>query len=558
MMHSTSTRAESRPAQPAAASELLRIRGLTVGFELPGGRTDVVHDLDLAIPHSGALALVGESGSGKSVSMRSILGLLPSNARVRGSAVLTPRGEPAQELIALSEPRLRRVRGNQIGMVFQNAMEAFNPSVPLGQQLAEALLWHGACDRRTAHRRAVEALADVGIPEPERRVKMYPFQLSGGMRQRAMIAMAIIGRPQLIIADEPTTALDVTVQKQILDLLVELRDRGMALLMITHDLGVARYVCDDAIVLRDGRLVEQAPVERLLTGAREKYSQSLVDSALDLGVLSPEKEETAAPAETALVRAEKLTKVFSSRGGHVVAVDDVSFRLDPGRTLSVVGESGSGKSTLARMALHLIEPTSGEVIFDELALAQLPAKELRLVRRDMQMVFQSPYGSLLPSATVSENIGEPLRINRIGTKAERRDKAAELLQLVELDTGYLDFYPRQLSGGQQQRVAIARALALEPKFLVADEPTSALDASVQVQVLDLLHGLQEQLGFAMLLITHNLAVAERLANEVMVMRSGRVVEHGPTDQVFRAPEHEYTRKLLDAVLPVRIGLDRSA
>src|SRR5699024_1654719 len=391
------------------------------------------------------------------------------------SATLTPQDGPAQELISLTEPRLRRVRGGRVGMVFQNAMEAFNPSVPLGRQLAEALLWHGLCDRRTANRRAVQALADVGIPEPERRVKMYPFQLSGGMRQRAMIAMAVIARPELVIADEPTTALDVTVQKQILDLLLELRERGMALLMITHDLGVARYVCDEAIVLQDGRLVEESSVHQLLTGPREQYSRSLVDSALDLGTSSLEREQSAEHDGAGLVRAEHLTKVFSSRGGHVLAVDDVSFRLDPGRTLSVVGESGSGKSTLARMALHLIEPTSGEVTFDGHSLAQLPAKKLRQVRRNMQMVFQSPYGSLLPSATVSENIGEPLRINRIGTKAERREKAAELLRLVELDTGYLDFYPRQLSGGQQQRVAIARALALEPKFLVADEPTSALD-----------------------------------------------------------------------------------
>lgn len=544
-------------AAGALSAPLLTIRDLTVGFALPDGVKDVVHGLDLSLPRSGALALVGESGSGKSVSMRSILGLLPSNARVRGSAVLSPQDGAELDLVGAGESRLQRVRGNQIGMVFQNAMEAFNPSVPLGRQLAEALLWHGACDRRTAYRRAVEALADVGIPEPERRIKMYPFQLSGGMRQRAMIAMAIIARPELIIADEPTTALDVTVQKQILDLLAELRDRGMALLMITHDLGVARYLCDDAVVLRHGQLVEEAPVEQLLTSARDPYSQSLVDAALDLGGESPQLPDEDGDEVEPLVRAESLTKVFSSRGGHVVAVDNVSFTLEPGSTLSVVGESGSGKSTLARMALHLITPTSGAVTFDGNALADLSASELRLVRRDMQMVFQSPYGSLLPSSTVSENIGEPLRINRIGTKAERRAKAAELLRLVELDTGYLDFYPRQLSGGQQQRVAIARALALEPKFLVADEPTSALDASVQVQVLDLLHGLQEQLGFAMLLITHNLAVAERLAHQVMVMQHGKVVEHGPIEQVFRSPSEEYTRDLLDAVLPVRLGLDRA-
>lgn len=537
------------------AAPLLEIRNLTVGFALPEGVTDVVHGLDLALPRSGALALVGESGSGKSVSMRSILGLLPSNARVSGSAVLSPPGEREQDLISIPENQLRRVRGRQVGMVFQNAMEAFNPSVPLGRQLTEALLWHRACDRRSARQRAVQALADVGIPEPERRVRMYPFQLSGGMRQRAMIAMAMICRPDLIIADEPTTALDVTVQKQILDLLAELRDQGTALLMITHDLGVARYLCDDAVVLRHGRLIEQAPVCDLLVGAREGYTRSLVDAALDLGWDAARPPEQAREADAPLVRADNLTKVFSSRGGHVVAVDGVSFGLAAGRSLSVVGESGSGKSTLARMVLHLIEPTSGEVVFDDVPLAQLSARDLRLARRDMQMVFQSPYGSLLPSSTVSENIGEPLRINKIGTPAERRSQAAELLRLVELDPAYLDLYPRQLSGGQQQRVAIARALALEPRLLVADEPTSALDASVQVQVLDLLHDLQQRLGFAMLLITHNLAVAERLADEVLVMRSGRVVEQGPLERVFRAPEHEYTRELLDAVLPVRSGLE---
>lgn len=544
----------------APDAPLLNIRDLTVGFAMADGVKDVVHGLDLALVRSGALALVGESGSGKSVAMRSILGLLPSNARVRGSAVFHPPGGPEQDLIALPESRLRRVRGRQVGMVFQNAMEAFNPSVPLGRQLAEALLWHRICDRRTARRRAIEALADVGIPEPERRMRMYPFQLSGGMRQRAMIAMAVIGRPDLIIADEPTTALDVTVQKQILDLLVELRDRGMALLMITHDLGVARYVCDDAVVLRHGGLVEKAPVRQLLSSARDPYSQSLVDSALDLDHDSPQSSDEKAEAATQapLVRCKDLTKVFSSRGGHVVAVDGVSFDLSAGRSLSVVGESGSGKSTLARMVMHLIEPTSGEVLFDDVPLARLSPRRLRVARRDMQMVFQSPHGSLLRSSTVSENIGEPLRINKIGTPAERRTKAAELLRLVGLEPDHLDLYPRQLSGGQQQRVAIARALALEPRLVVADEPTSALDASVQVQVLDLLCDLQERLGFALLLITHNLAVAQRLADEVMVMRHGRVVEHGPTDQVFRAPEHEYTHGLLDAVLPVRDGLDHGA
>lgn len=553
-MPSTSMRVESTAADAGKSAPLLDVTGLTVGFELPGGRKDVVHDLDISVAQQGAIALVGESGSGKSVSMRSILGLLPGNARVRGSAVMSPGDTKPFDLLTLSESRARRVRGSRIGMVFQNAMEAFNPSVPLGRQLAEALIWHGICDRSTAYQRAVAALGDVGIPDPEQRIKMYPFQLSGGMRQRAMIAMATIARPQLIIADEPTTALDVTVQKQILDLLLDLREMGMAMIMITHDLGVARYMCEDAVVLRAGRMVEKAPLTQLLTHPTDEYSRTLIEAALDVGDQSEEKAKAEGEPEP-LLRAEELTKVFSSRGGNVVAVDDVSFNLYPGRTLGVVGESGSGKSTLARLALHLIEPTSGKVTFDGLELGALKPKELRLKRRDMQMVFQSPYGSLLPSSTVSENIGEPLRINKIGSQTERRERAAELLRLVELEPAYLDLYPRQLSGGQQQRVAIARALALEPKFLVADEPTSALDASVQVQVLDLLRDLQEQLGFAMLLITHNLAVAERLSHEIMVMRNGKVMEHAVTAEVFDDPEDDYTRALLAAVLPVRAGLD---
>lgn len=549
----TSMKAEFVKTGALVSSPLLQVSGLQVGFHLPSGFTNVVHDLNLEVPHQGAIALVGESGSGKSVSVRSLLGLLPGNARTSGSARLTTDGESV-DLLAMSEARLRQKRGRRIGMVFQNAMEAFNPSVPIGRQLMEALLWHGLGDRKSAYARAIEALADVGIPEPERRVRMYPFQLSGGMRQRAMIAMATIARPDLIIADEPTTALDVTVQKQILDLLVRLREQGMAMLMITHDLGVVRHVCDEAVVLRGGRMVEEAPVERLLTRPRTAYSRTLIDAALDVGDAGAKSNARGGDKVDALVRAENLTKVFASRGGDVTAVNDVSFALDPGRTLGIVGESGSGKSTLARLVLHLIEPTSGDVAFDGLLLRTLSASQLRHARSDMQMVFQSPYGSLLPSSTVSENVEEPLRINKKGSKAQRRSRAAELLELVELDAGYLDMYPQQLSGGQQQRVAIARALALEPKLVVADEPTSALDASVQVQVLDLLQDLQNQLGFAMMLITHNLAVAERLAHQIMVMRDGEIVEFDDTEKVFRQPEDEYTRSLLAAVLPVRTGL----
>lgn len=536
-------------------SPLLDVKDLTVGFEMPDGLKNVVHGLDFTVPHGSAIALVGESGSGKSVSMRSMLGLLPNNARATGTAVLSPASDEPLDLLKASEQKVRRVRGRQVGMVFQNAMEAFNPALPLGRQLAEALVWHGLADRKEAHRRAVEALGDVGIPLPEQRAKMYPFQLSGGMRQRAMIAMATITRPQLIIADEPTTALDVTVQKQILDLLVELREQGMAIVMITHDLGVARYVCDDVVVLRHGSVVERAPITQLLTDPSADYSRMLIDSALEVGDGVEEKPSAPAGDPEPLVRAEHLTKVFSSRGGETVAVDDVSFSLHRGRTLCVVGESGSGKSTLARLVMRLIEPSEGKVVVDGERLSDLRSRELRRKRRDMQMVFQSPYGSLLPLSTVSENIVEPLRINKIGSKQDRRRRAVELLGLVELETSYLDQYPRQLSGGQQQRVAIARALALEPKLLVADEPTSALDASVQIQVLDLLSDLQKKLDFAMILITHNLAVAERLAHDILVMQNGKAMEYGPTEEIFSSPDDEYTQNLLEAVLPVRAGLE---
>src|SRR5699024_8935376 len=400
--------------------------------------------------------------------MRSILGLLPKNAATRGSAMFAPEGGETVDLLKLGDPRLRKVRGRHIGLVFQNAMEAFNPSIPIGQQLMEGLLWHGLADRAEAEKRAIQALGDVGIPSPENKVRMYPFQLSGGMRQRAMIAMATIAQPRLIIADEPTTALDVTVQKQILELLKMQREAGMAMILITHDLAVARYVSDDAVVLRKGRVVETGSVVQLLTRPREEYSKTLISAALEIGDEPGAEEEPAAEAPAPRVVAEGLTKRFASRGGDVLAVDDVSFRIEPGRTLAVVGESGSGKSTLARLTLRLIEPFAGQVELDGECLGDLGRSELRRKRRDMQMVFQSPYGSLLPYSTVSENIEEPLRINRIGTKSERRARAAELLQDVELDTAYLDMYPRQLSGGQQQRVAIARALALEPKYLVAD------------------------------------------------------------------------------------------
>ncbi|HJB10234.1 MAG TPA: ABC transporter ATP-binding protein [Candidatus Brachybacterium merdavium] len=541
---------------------LLDVSDLVVDFSMTDGSTvHAVKGLDLQLPDQGATAVIGESGSGKSVSMRAILGLLPSNAKVAGSARLELGSGDTVELIGAGKNRLRRIRGQEVGMVFQNAMDALNPSLTLERQLTEAVLWHGLGTRQEARRRAVEALGEVGIPEPERRVKMYPFQLSGGMRQRAMIAMATITRPSLVIADEPTTALDVTVQKQILDLLVHLQDEGMALVMITHDLGVARYLAQDGVVLREGEVRERGPMRQLLTDPEDSYTRMLLESAMDIrppepgdpGAQGTPARESATPAERLedpLVRARGLVKEFPGAAGPIRAVDDVSFELPRGGTLGIVGESGSGKSTLARLVLRLIDPTAGEVHVDGRDVLAMGRRKLRLQRRSMQMVFQSPYGSLLPASTVAENISEPLRINRIGTKRDRRREALDLLDRVQLPTGYADLYPRQLSGGEQQRVAIARALALEPGLLVADEPTSALDASVQAQVLELLDSLRRQLGFSILLITHNLAVVEKYTDHVMVMKSGRVVEAGTTADIFTGARHDYTRTLLDAVLPV--------
>lgn len=555
---------------------LLDVSDLKVDFNMPDGSTvHAVKGLDFQLNEAGSLAIIGESGSGKSVSMRAALGLLPSNTTVSGRARMDFEGE-SLDLLSASTQQLRRVRGREVGMIFQNAMEALNPSMTLERQLTETIVWHGMGTQREARQRAIEALGDVEIPEPERRLKMYPFQLSGGMRQRAMIAMATIARPRLVIADEPTTALDVTVQKQILDLLRHMQEDGMSLVMITHDLGVARYISEDAVVLRHGEVRERAPMRQLLAHPESDYTKLLIDSALDIRppeysdsvpvpvrAAEPTKDDPGARAESPhslatlqdtaeqpLLTARDLVKDFPGSTGAVRAVDHVSLELKHGQTLGVVGESGSGKSTLARLLLRLIEPSSGDVSFEGRDLLAMNRRQLREQRRAMQMVFQSPYGSLLPAYTVSANIEEPLRINRISSKTARRKSAIELLDRVQLPRHYADLYPRQLSGGEQQRVAIARALALEPDLLVADEPTSALDASVQSQILDLLEELRQELGFSILLITHNLAVVERFADEVIVMRSGEVIEAGPTFEIFSNAQHEYTRTLLDAVLPV--------
>lgn len=528
------------------AETLLSVRNLRISFRRPGrDRFVAVHDLNYDVIAGSGLAVVGESGSGKTVGVRGLLRLLGTEAVVEsGSATY---GE--QDLLALREPQLQKLRGREIGMVFQNAMEALNPTLTLERQLTEPLRWHRICNRAEARQRAIAALGEVGIGQPEKRIRMYPFQLSGGMRQRAMIASALVTRPKLIIADEPTTALDVTVQSQILDLLAEIKSAGTAMIMITHDLGVARRICEDVIVMREGEVVESGPMIDILERPEHPYTRALVAATPEIDGSSPSQPE---PADRPMIKVAHLTKTFGSRAGITTAVDDVSLSVEAGSTLGLVGESGSGKSTVARLVMGLLERDDGDVTVDGIDPQTRDHGQRDQLRRGMQMVFQNPYGSLLPHYTVGANIAEPLRVHRIGTVRERRERAAELLAAVGLPADAAQRYPQQFSGGQQQRIAVARALATEPKILVCDEPTSSLDVSIQAQVLELLAELQERLHLTCLLISHNLAVVEKMADTVAVMKSGRLVETGAAADVFGNPQHPYTRSLLEAVLPIRI------
>ena len=523
---------------------LLEVRDLRVAFRNRGREpVDVVKGISFDLDRGDALAVVGESGSGKTVAMRSLLGLLPANAEVSGEARFD-----GVDLIGLDEPGRRRYRGKHVGMVFQNAMQALNPTIKLRTQLTEHLLWHRVCGRDEAFDRAVRALDRVGIPEPAKRINWYPFQFSGGMRQRAMIAMALVTEPDLLIADEPTTALDVTIQRQVLDLLRDLRRDGLTMAFITHDLGAARYVCDDIVVMRHGDIVESNSMSGFLSGAEHPYSRQLLAASVEIEAASAPAESDPSVTEAPLLEARALTKSFSA--SVPPAVDGVDLVVRAGETVGIVGESGSGKSTLARLLMNLTPPTEGSVLWSGTPLPELSRGEQRAVRKSMQMVFQNPLGSLLPQLTIADNVSEPLRLHGVGTAASRHDRAVELLAAVGIPAERARSYPRQFSGGQQQRIAIARALALAPSLLVCDEPTSALDVSIQGQILELLQRLQREEQFAMVFITHNLAVAQRLCDRIVVMRAGKIVESGATADVFERPEHPYTRALLSAVLPI--------
>jgi peptide/nickel transport system ATP-binding protein len=537
---------------------VLTATDLTIAFDTEAGHSarPVVDGISFELHRGRTLALVGESGSGKSVTAMSLLGLLPGNARVSGSIHLG-----ADELVGASTPLLREVRGGRIGTIFQEPMNAFNPVLTIGWQIEEALKAHRS-ERRAAaaarpRERVVTLLESVGIPDPERVRRAYPHQLSGGQLQRAMIAMALSSNPDVLIADEPTTALDVTVQAGILELLRSVIERfGTAILLITHDMGVVADLADDVAVMRHGRIVEHAPVVELFATPQAEYTRALLEAVPTLGSLelgSPVDatgaQEPTGPAAEDAPAAEVTDLVIDygvRRAKSRPAVDGVSLRIDAGRIVGLVGESGSGKSTIGRALAGLVSPASGVVRVAGADLARASRRELRRARASIGYVFQDPASSLNPRASIGESIAEPLRLHSSLDGPARRRRVVELLDAVQLPRDAADRFQHELSGGQRQRVAIARAIALTPALLIADEPTSALDVSVQARVLDLLRELQRGLGFACLFISHDLAVVADLVDEVAVMHEGRIVERGSVDDVLRRPADPYTQRLLAA------------
>jgi peptide/nickel transport system ATP-binding protein len=541
-----------------AESPLLSVAGLQVRF---GDDAPAVQQVDLTVRTGQTVAIVGESGSGKSTTAAAILGLLAPGGRITAGRIVFD----GIDVTAADQRRLRAIRGTGIGYVPQDPMTNLNPVWKVGFQVREALR---ANNISSAKKQAVQLLADAGLPDPVLRARQYPHQLSGGMCQRALIAIGLAGRPRLLIADELTSALDVTVQRQVLDHLQHLTgELGTAVLLITHDLALAAERAERLIVMHRGAVVETGAAQLILQDPQHPYTQRLVAAAPSLRdtttaartrqrVTHAASEHAGTDVSEDVVVASELTKVYRpSRGApwrraEVRAVDDVSFRLRRATTLAIAGESGSGKSTLARMVLGLLQPSSGTVVFDGLNItdtASLSRSETLAFRRRVQPVFQNPYGSLDPMYSVFHTIEEPLRIHRIGDRRQRQQAVRELAEQVAFPSSLLSRRPRELSGGQRQRVAIARALAVRPEVLVCDEAVSALDVVVQAQILDLLAELQAALGLTYLFISHDLAVIRQIADEVMVMRAGRVVEHAATEDVFTRPIHDYTRQLLAAI-----------
>jgi peptide/nickel transport system ATP-binding protein len=524
---------------PDARKPLLEIRDLRIAY----ADTEVVHGISFSVAAEETVAIVGESGSGKSTTAQSIIRLLSSGGRVTGGQI---RFEGV-DLTQVSSSQMRGVRGGAIGLIPQDPMLSLNPVVRVGEQVAEVLKLHTQMSKDDRRRRVVELLADAGLRDPESVASQYPFQLSGGMRQRVLISAAIACNPRLIIADEPTSALDVTVQRQILDRIAKVgKEHGAAVILITHDLGVAVDRAERVVVMNKGKIVEQGDARRILVSPREEYTRRLVAAAPSMA------SDRLITAPTAggrpLLKVTGLRKTFHrTDGGVLTAVEDMSFTIGRGHTLAIVGESGSGKSTTARLVMRMEDADRGSIRLDESDLSAATGRPLRALRKRIQMVYQDPFGSLNPRWSIGDLLEEPLRIHRVVPKRERAARVRELLDLVALPASFAQRRPRQLSGGQRQRVAIARALSVEPDLIVCDEPVSALDVSVQAQILELLARLQRERGLTYLFISHDLAVVRQIAHDVIVMRQGAVVEHGSTTEIFAHPQTQYTKELLAAI-----------
>ena len=549
---------------------LLELKDLKISFTSSTGVVDAVRGVNLTIYPGQSVAIVGESGSGKSTTAMAVIGLLPGTGKVTGGKILFN----GKDITGLSDKEMQHYRGSDIGLVPQDPMSNLNPVWSIGTQVKESLRANNVVEGSEANKRVVELLQEAGLDDAERRAKQYPHEFSGGMRQRALIGIGLAARPKLLIADEPTSALDVTVQRRILDHLEGLtHELGTAVLFITHDLGLAAERASHLVVMHRGRVVESGPSLDILRDPQHPYTQRLVkaapslasariQSAQEQGIESSELLAGKAEAsDEEVIRVENLTKEFDIRGEKgakkkLLAVDDVSFSLRKGSTLALVGESGSGKSTVANMVLNLLDPTSGKVFYKGTDLSTLGSSELFEMRRKLQVVFQNPYGSLDPMYSIYRCIEEPLVVHKTGNRKEREARVAELLDMVAMPRSTMRRYPNELSGGQRQRIAVARALALNPEVIVLDEAVSALDVLVQNQILQLLSGLQEELDLSYLFITHDLAVVRQTADDVAVMRQGKLVESGTVDEIFANPTESYTRDLIDSVpgLGIELGV----
>lgn len=570
----------SSSSTPAPSSQaLIKIENLSVEFKTEESIVKAVDNISFEIPKGKTVGLVGESGSGKSVSSLAIMRLIPNPpGKITSGKILLD----GKDLLSLSEPEMRKIRGNRISMIFQEPMTSLNPVFTVGDQIAETLMLHQKMGKKEAFEKAEDLLSQVGIPNPSQRIQSYPHEMSGGQRQRVMIAMAIACRPSLLIADEPTTALDVTIQKQILELIASLQKKyEMSVLFITHDLGVIADIADHVVVMYRGKIVEQNSTDEIFTRPQHPYTKGLMacrpslernpkrlpvvsdfmtedgkEKAFDVDKLKHQKEvRTVTDANPILLEIKNVQKHFPLKKsflGNVLewvkAVDDVSLTVRKGRTLGLVGESGCGKTTLGRTILRLVEPTNGQIVYDGVDIAKLNKDELRQMRRKMQIIFQDPYASLNPRMTIGSALVEPMIIHHLGeNKNDRLDRAGALLERVGLTRAMLNRYPHEFSGGQRQRICIARALAVKPEFIVCDESVSALDVSIQAQILNLLLDLQDEFKLTYIFISHDLAVIKFIADDVAVMNMGKVVEMANAVEIYEAPKDAYTKKLLSAI-----------